>query len=62
MIYTQFAGEPQCSLTREQLTTELEVAGWERGQDDHFVEYNAPRPGGLRTGGLVFWEAVFSRV
>lgn len=60
-IYTQFAGEPQCFLTRDQLVGELHAAGWTRAVDDHLVEYNAPRPGKLRTGGPVIYEAVFRR-
>lgn len=60
-IFTQFAGEPQCFLTREQLIDELGVVGWTRAEDEHLVEYNAPRPGQLRTGAPVIWEGLFTR-
>lgn len=60
-IFTQFAGEPQCFLTRDQLESELRNGGWERRPDGHLVEYNAPRPGGLRSGGPVLYEGVFHR-
>jgi SAM-dependent methyltransferase len=59
-IYTQFSGEPQCFLTRAQLIAELADAGWQRGSDDHLVEYNRPKSG-LRVGGPVIYEGFFTR-
>ena len=60
-IYTQFGGEPQCFLTRDQLVQELSAGGWNRAPEGHLVEYNAPRPGQIRTGGPVIYEGVFYR-
>jgi len=63
-VYTEFSGEPQCFLTREQLMAELSGAGFTL--DDRVValrEHNRPASGALRTaGGPVIYEAVFRRV
>lgn len=39
-IFTQFSGQPQCMLTRDQLTTELAAAGFAPDGGVAFVEHN----------------------
>ena len=60
-VFTQFSGEPQCFLTREQLVSELRVAGFVLEPSVPFSEYNLPKPGGLPTGAPVIYEAAFRR-
>jgi SAM-dependent methyltransferase len=56
-VFTQFAGEPQCLLTEEQLVAELAAAGFE--QSGALVEHNLPPPGLLNSGGPVIYEGTF---
>ena len=59
-VFTEFSGEPQCFLTKEQLTSELAAAGFVRDPSLEFRELNRPVPGELRMGrGPVVYEALF---
>jgi hypothetical protein len=61
-VFTEFSGEPQCFLTREQLLEELQNAGFEPDPDVPLTEHNVPRPGALMAQrGPVIWEAAFTR-
>lgn len=60
-VFTQFSGEPQCFLTRQQLVSELRVAGFAPEPSVPFSEYNLPRPGTLSMGAPVIYEAAFRR-
>lgn len=44
-VFTQFSGEPQCFLTREQLLVELADAGFVPDPAVPLTEHNAPPPG-----------------
>lgn len=60
-VFTEFAGEPQCFLTEEQLVEELGAAGFVPDPGLPLTELN--RPAGLvRTGGPVIYEGGFRRV
>jgi SAM-dependent methyltransferase len=61
-VFTQFSGEPQCFLTREQLVSELGAAGFTPEPSFPLAEHNLPRPGSLTTGAPVIYEAAFRRV
>ena len=56
-VFTQFAGEPQCFLTEQQLLAELASAGFDALAP--LVEHNRPRPGQLNQGGPVIYEGTF---
>ena len=59
-VYTQFSGQPQCFLTRPQLTQELARVGFVPDATVPFTEHNLPKPGALPTGrGPVIYEAAF---
>lgn len=59
-VFTQFSGQPQCFLTREQLLLELGEAGFVLDATLQLSEYNRPAPGSIRTaGGPVIYEAAF---
>jgi SAM-dependent methyltransferase len=58
-VFTQFAGEPQCFLTEDQLLSEMSAGGFERAGP--LVEHNLPRPGELGRGGPVIYEGTFRR-
>lgn len=58
-VFTQFSGEPQCFVTREQLIDELGAAGFVPDAEHEITEYNRPRPGAMPSGGPVIYEAVF---
>jgi SAM-dependent methyltransferase len=60
-VFTDFAGEPQCFLTAEQLRSELEAGGFVPDPEVGLTEYNRPAPGDIRTGGPVIYEAAFRR-
>lgn len=60
-VFTQFSGEPQCFLTEEQLVSELGAAGFVGEPSVPLSEYNRPRPGTLRGGAPVIYEAAFRR-
>ena len=58
-VFTQFADEPQCFLTREQLIDELGTAGFV--PDDAIPLRELNRPTGMlqRPSGPVIWEGAF---
>jgi ubiquinone/menaquinone biosynthesis C-methylase UbiE len=56
-VFTQFAGEPQCFLTEQQLLVELASAGFDALAP--LDEHNRPRPGQLNHGGPVIYEGTF---
>ncbi len=59
-VFTEFSGSPQCFLTKEQLVSELGSAGFAPHAGVPFSEYNRPRSGTPRLGGLpVIYEAAF---
>jgi SAM-dependent methyltransferase len=60
-VFTQFSGEPQCFLTRDQLASELAVAGFAHEPTVPCSEYNLPQTGALPTGAPVIYEAAFRR-
>ena len=62
-VFTQFAGEPQCFLTAEELLGELLRAGFEKDPPGPLTEYNRPVPGRTLTrGGPVIYEGTFRAV
>ena len=62
-VFTQFAGEPQCFLTEEELLAELVLAGFEKDPPGPLTEYNRPVPGRTLTrGGPVIYEGTFRAV
>ncbi len=62
-VFTQFAGEPQCFLTEEQLVEELLRAGFEKDPPGPLTEYNRPVGGRTLTrGGPVIYEGTFRAV
>lgn len=62
-VFTQFAGEPQCFLTEEELLDELLRAGFEKDPPGPLTEYNRPVPGRTLTrGGPVIYEGTFRAV
>ena len=59
-VFTQFAGEPQCFLTEEQLVAELLRAGFEKDPPGRLTERNRPLAGRTLTrGGPVIYEGTF---
>ncbi len=61
-VFTQFAGEPQCFLTEEQLVEELRRAGFQKDPPGPLTERNRPLPGrALTRGGPVVYEGTFRR-
>ncbi len=61
-VFTQFSGQPQCFLTREQLVAELARAGFVPDPGVTFTEHNLPPPGVAHTPRPpVIYEASFRR-
>jgi SAM-dependent methyltransferase len=61
-VFTQFAGEPQCFLTEEELTAELGRGGFLKDPPGPLTEYNRPDPGRtLARCGPVIYEGTFRR-
>ena len=59
-VFTDFSGEPQVFLTREQLLEEMNGAGFALDPSLPFRELNLPPPGQARIGGApVIFEAAF---
>ena len=61
-VFTQFAGEPQCFLTAEQLIAELGAVGFEPDQGVPLRELNRPSGRFERISGPVLWEGAFRMV
>jgi ubiquinone/menaquinone biosynthesis C-methylase UbiE len=62
-VFTQFAGEPQCFLTAQELVDELLRAGFEKDPPGPLTEYNRPVAGrSLTRGGPVIYEGTFRAV
>jgi ubiquinone/menaquinone biosynthesis C-methylase UbiE len=62
-VFTQFAGEPQCFLSSDELVDELLRAGFEKDPPGPLTEYNRPLPGrALTRGGPVIYEGTFRAV
>jgi ubiquinone/menaquinone biosynthesis C-methylase UbiE len=62
-VFTQFAGEPQCFLTEEELKAELLRVGFEKDPPGPLTEYNRPLAGRTLTrGGPVIYEGTFRAV
>ena len=61
-VFTQFAGEPQCFLTAEQLGAELGAVGFVPDGGVQLRELNRPTGQFQRTSGPVIWEGVFRMV
>lgn len=60
-VFTEFAGEPQCFLTEEELLSEMRSGGFVPDPAIPLTEYNRPAPGAPRAGGPVIYEAAFRR-
>jgi SAM-dependent methyltransferase len=61
-VYTQFSGQPQVFLTRDQLIDELHTAGFTGDPAMPLCELNLPPPGQRRIGGPpVIFEGAFTR-
>ena len=61
-VFTQFSGQPQVFLTREQLLFELHDAGFDLDLEWPLRELNLPPPGQVRIGGApVIYEAAFRK-
>ena len=58
-VFTQFAGEPQCFLTAEQLIDELQTVGFRPDEGVPLRELNRPTGRLARTSGPVIWEGAF---
>ena len=59
-VFTEFAGHPQCFLTREQLTSELAAAGFTLDPSLELRELNRPPSGAFRTPQApVIYEGLF---
>jgi ubiquinone/menaquinone biosynthesis C-methylase UbiE len=62
-VFTQFAGEPQCFLTAEELVAELLRAGFARDAPGPLTEYNRPIPDRtLARVGPVIHEGTFRAI
>ena len=61
-VFTEFAGQPQCFLTEEQIVNELESAGFETDADLPLRELNQRRKGVLQTSTApAIYEGLFRR-
>jgi SAM-dependent methyltransferase len=61
-VFTEFAGEPQCFVTAEELLDELRDAGFVPDPAVPLTEHNLPKPGAIRSGRVpVIYEAAFRR-
>ena len=62
-VFTQFAGEPQCFLSEEQLVDELMFVGFAPDASSPLRELNRPAPGSLPVmPAPVIFEGVFRRI
>ena len=60
-VYTEFAGEPQCFLTGEQIVEELGAAGFEPDGAVPLRELNRSTRQLTASSGPVIWEGTFRR-
>lgn len=60
-VFTDFAGEPQCFLTREQVIAELAAAGFHPDPAVPLTELNRPAAPVRAVGGPVIWQAGFRK-
>jgi len=62
-VFTQFSGQPQCFLTRDQLLAELGAARFVPDPGVPFTELNRPQPNAVRAAmpGPVIYQAAFVR-
>jgi ubiquinone/menaquinone biosynthesis C-methylase UbiE len=60
-VFTQFSGQPQCFLTKDQLFTEMAHAGFHPDPGIPLREYNRPTHATVQIGGPVIYEAAFRR-
>jgi SAM-dependent methyltransferase len=61
-VFTQFSGQPQCFLTREQVVDELGAAGFEVDASLPLHELNQrPKAAVPVAGAPVIWEGLFRR-
>ena len=59
-VFTQFSGQPQCFLTREELVAEMARAGFALDPGVTFSEHNLPPPGAVHVARApVIFEAAF---
>ncbi len=61
-VFTEFAGEPQCFLTAEQLLEELRAGGFEPDGIVPLRELNRPAGQLQVPSGTVIWEGTFRRL
>jgi ubiquinone/menaquinone biosynthesis C-methylase UbiE len=61
-VFTEFAGEPQCFLTEEQLLEELGAAGFEPDGVVPLRELNRPAGQLQVPSGPVIWQGTFRRI
>jgi ubiquinone/menaquinone biosynthesis C-methylase UbiE len=62
-VFTQFAGEPQCFLTEDELLQELRQVRFEKDPPGRLTEYNRPPSGRrLTPSAPVIFEGTFRRV
>jgi SAM-dependent methyltransferase len=60
IVFTQFSGQPQCFVTRDQLIDMLGEGGFALDAHVPLTEYNRPGPGAVRHGGApAIFEAAF---
>jgi SAM-dependent methyltransferase len=59
IVFTQFSGQPQCFVTRDQLVDLLGAEGFVLDSALPFVEHNRRPAGGLGAGTPVIFEAAF---
>jgi ubiquinone/menaquinone biosynthesis C-methylase UbiE len=61
-VFTEFAGQPQCFLTKEEIVSELDAAGFEGDTALPLRELNQRRKGTIQTGTTpVIYEGLFRR-
>jgi len=59
-VFSEFAGDPQVFLTRDELLLELRAAGFAPESAVPLVEHHLPRPGQITSGtGPVIFEGGF---
>jgi SAM-dependent methyltransferase len=61
-VFTQFSGRPQIFLTRDELLSELDAAGFAQDPSLPVRELNRPPHGAFKTTGPVIYEGAFRRI